>query len=285
MDRFRGGGTAKFSEEKYISPESTKSFISKASGIKGNNVMEDNIPKIIHYFWFGGNPMPPLAEKCIASWKQYLPDYKIKRWDESNFDVNCIDYVAEAYKAKKYAFVSDYARLLILYKYGGLYFDTDVEVIHNMYDIVANGPFFAIENQILHLVKISPGLVMGAYKEMPFLKDVVDSYNKDHFLLPDGNYNLTTINDRVTKMLSELGWNAEDRTQRVGDFTIYSSEYFCPLHARTDRIHITENSKAIHWYAGSWVDKSKWNLKLLKRIAKHLVPEKVLGWWLERQVK
>ena len=76
--------------------------------------MEDNIPKIIHYFWFGGNPLPPLAKKCIASWKQYLPDYKIKRWDESNFDVNCIDYVAEAYKAKKYAFVSDYARLFIL---------------------------------------------------------------------------------------------------------------------------------------------------------------------------
>ncbi len=109
--------------------------------------MKNNmIPKIIHYCWFGGNPLPPLAEKCIASWQKFLPDYEIKRWDESNFDVNIIPYTQQAYESKKYAFVSDYARFWILYKFGGLYFDTDVEIIRPMDDIIAAGPFMGCEN-------------------------------------------------------------------------------------------------------------------------------------------
>lgn len=104
---------------------------------------KNNIPTVIHYCWFGGKPLPALAVKCIESWKKYLPDYEIKRWDESNFDVNLIPYTQQAYEAKKYAFVSDYARFWILYKYGGLYFDTDVEVIKPMDDLIAAGPFMS----------------------------------------------------------------------------------------------------------------------------------------------
>ena len=111
------------------------------------NKIINMIPKVIHYCWFGGNPLPASAKKCIASWRKYLPDYEIKEWNESNFDVNIIPYTAEAYKAKKYAFVSDYARFWILYKYGGLYFDTDVEVIKNMDDIIAKGAFMGCENE------------------------------------------------------------------------------------------------------------------------------------------
>ena len=103
------------------------------------------IPKIIHYCWFGRGPLPELAQKCIASWKKYLPDYEIKEWNEDNFDVNIIPYTAEAYKAKKYAFVSDYARFWILYRYGGIYFDTDVEVIRPMDDIIERGNFMGFE--------------------------------------------------------------------------------------------------------------------------------------------
>ena len=99
------------------------------------------ISKIIHYCWFGGNPLPPLALECIASWKKFLPDYEIIQWNESNFDVNMIPYTAEAYKQKKYAFVSDFARFWIVYKYGGLYFDTDVEVVKPLNDIIAKGNF------------------------------------------------------------------------------------------------------------------------------------------------
>ena len=102
--------------------------------------MSDNcIPKIIHYCWFGGNPLPELAQKCIESWKKYCPDYEIKRWDETNFDLDCCDYVREAYQEKKWAFVSDYARFKILYEYGGVYFDTDVELIKPIDDIVEKG--------------------------------------------------------------------------------------------------------------------------------------------------
>lgn len=103
------------------------------------------IPKIIHYCWFGGNPLPDLAVKCIDSWKKYCPDYEIKRWDESNFNLNCCDYVKEAYRAKKWAFVSDYARFKVLYDEGGLYFDTDVELIKPIDDILARGPFMGVE--------------------------------------------------------------------------------------------------------------------------------------------
>lgn len=243
------------------------------------------ISKVIHYFWFGGNPLSPLAEKCIASWQKYLPEYEIKLWNESNFDVNCNRYVAEAYKAKKYAFVSDYARIYILYKYGGVYFDTDVEVIHKMDDVISHGPFFALENQILHKVMINPGLVIGAEKDMKLFKDILNTYENDSFILPDGRLNLRTINKRVTDMFLRLGWKPIDEVQEVGDFTIYSSEFFCPYHARTERMHLTSNSKAIHWYAGSWVDKKGWNPRKLKHIAKMMIPEKVLGWWLERNIK
>lgn len=103
------------------------------------------IPKIIHYCWFGRNPLPPLAQECIASWRKYLPDYEIKEWNEDNFDVNAIPYTAEAYRQKKYAFVSDYARFWIMYHYGGLYFDTDVEVIRPLDDIIAAGNFMGFE--------------------------------------------------------------------------------------------------------------------------------------------
>ena len=110
------------------------------------------IPKIIHYCWFGHNPLPPLALKCIASWKKYLPDYEIKEWNEENFDVNIIPYTREAYAAGKYAFVTDYARFWILYKYGGIYFDTDVEMIRPIDDIIAAGGFMGYETVSEHVL-------------------------------------------------------------------------------------------------------------------------------------
>ena len=116
------------------------------------------IPKIIHYCWFGGNPLPESAKKCIASWRKFLPDYQIKEWNEDNFDVNSIPYTQEAYEAKKYAFVSDYARFWILYKYGGLYFDTDVEVIKSFKELLENEAFAAFETEKY----IAPGLVLWA---------------------------------------------------------------------------------------------------------------------------
>ena len=124
------------------------------------------IPKIIHYCWFGRNPLPELARKCIASWRKYLPDYEIKEWNEDNFDVNIIPYTAEAYAQKKYAFVSDYARFWILYRYGGIYFDTDVEVIRPLDDIIARGCFMGFETDPAPKQNgvdacVNPGLGLG----------------------------------------------------------------------------------------------------------------------------
>ena len=118
------------------------------------------IPKVIHYCWFGRNPLPKSALKCIASWRIFFPDYEIKEWNEDNFDVNIIKYTQDAYNAKKYAFVSDYARIWILYNYGGIYFDTDVEVIAPMIDIIDKGPYmgFEIDTQNGNQYAVAPGL-------------------------------------------------------------------------------------------------------------------------------
>ena len=148
------------------------------------------IPKKIHYCWFGRNPLPPLALKCIESWKRYLPDYEIKEWNEDNFDVNMIPYTKEAYEAKKYAFVSDYARYWILYQYGGLYFDTDVEIIKNMDDIIARGPFMGCENEAnLGATSTELGLGLGCNPGLLFYKEMLDLYGTLHFVNPNGSYN------------------------------------------------------------------------------------------------
>ena len=122
------------------------------------------IPKVIHYCWFGRNPLPKSALKCIDSWRKFFPDYEIKEWNEDNFDVNIIKYTQDAYNAKKYAFVSDYARIWILYNYGGVYFDTDVEVISPMTDIIEKGPFmgFEINNSTENKIAVNPGLGIGS---------------------------------------------------------------------------------------------------------------------------
>ena len=133
------------------------------------------IPKIIHYCWFGRNPLPELARKCIASWRKYLPDYEIKEWNEDNFDVNIIPYTAEAYAQKKYAFVSDYARFWILYRYGGIYFDTDVEVIRPLDDIIARGCFMGFETDPAPKQSgvdacVNPGLGLGVAPGLGLIK-------------------------------------------------------------------------------------------------------------------
>lgn len=149
------------------------------------------IPKVIHYCWFGGNPLPQLAQKCIESWKKNLPNYEIKQWNENNFDINIIPYTSEAYKAKKYAFVSDYARLWILYKYGGLYFDTDVEIIKPLDCIIKKGPFMGIEKYDgTGIPAVAPGLGLGANPGLWLYAELLDLYSNIHFINQDGTLNL-----------------------------------------------------------------------------------------------
>ena len=138
------------------------------------------IPKTIHYCWFGRNPLPELAKKCIASWRRCLPDYEIKEWNEDIFDVNIIPYTQQAYEAKKYAFVSDYARFWILYHYGGLYFDTDVEVIKPFDDIVERGPFMGFELDSINgatTIGVAPGLGLGVTPGLDLYKMLLEKYS------------------------------------------------------------------------------------------------------------
>lgn len=222
------------------------------------------IPKVIHYCWFGGNPLPKSAQKCIASWRKYLPDYEIKEWNESNFDVNIIPYTAEAYKAKKYAFVSDYARFWILYKYGGLYFDTDVEVIKNMDDIIDKGPFMAFEDVSDGIYPIAPGLVMGASPKMDFLEHIIGIYNQKSFEFGRGMDNIVTL---TTDIFIKKGLLQNNKLQKVYDYIIYPVDYFCPLCKSTGKMTITENTCGIHWYDGTWLSPKQ---KLAMWIKMHL---------------
>lgn len=225
------------------------------------------IPKIIHYCWFGGNPLPPLAIKCIESWKKYLPDYEIKEWNESNFDVNMNSFVREAYIAKKYAFVSDYARFYVLYKYGGLYFDTDVEVIKNMDDIIARGPFMGIETDDgdTSLATVAPGLGLGVNPGLGLYKDVIEIYNKKHFSSITGRVDGTVVT-LMTKVLSnDERIYIDNGVYKCGEIFLYATDYFCPKDYITGELNITDRTVSIHHYDSSWVDESKTLLQKVKK--------------------
>lgn len=218
-------------------------------------VKKNGIPKIIHYCWFGGKKLPKSAKKCITSWKKYMPDYEIKEWNESNFDVNMITYTEQAYQKGKYAFVSDYARFYILYHEGGVYFDTDVELIAPIDDIIENGKFMGCEidggkGQTIH---VAPGLGLASEPRMEIYKRVLEVYGQLFFLNADGTLNTKTVVSYITEILSEYGLKNIQGIQKVQDITIYPKEYFNPLENNTGRLSITPNTRSIHWYSMTWI--------------------------------
>lgn len=225
------------------------------------------IPKKIHYCWLGRNPLPESAKKCIASWRRYFPDYEIIEWNEDNYDVNKIPYTQQAYAAKKYAFVSDYARFDILYQYGGIYFDTDVEVIKPFDDILTNGAFMgceidgsnSLESERIYTSTstsgyVNPGLGIAAAPGLGIYKEILDFYETQSFLNEDGSIDQETVVTKTTKVLMEHGMQNIKGIQKVGEVTIYPKEYFNPMNSNTGKMDITENTHSIHWYSMSWMD-------------------------------
>ena len=209
------------------------------------------IPKIIHYCWFGKKPLPRLAKKCIASWKKFLPGWQIKEWNEDNYDVNKIPYTKEAYAAKKYAFVSDYARFDILYAEGGIYFDTDVEVIKDMAPVLAQGAFAGVESASGGL---AAGLGIASPAASGIIKDILESYKSSRFINEDGTQNLLTVVDRVSAIFENYGFKRTcTEIQKVGEFYVYPPEYFCPKDVTSASLHITQNTYTIHHYDGTWL--------------------------------
>lgn len=209
------------------------------------------IPKKIHYCWFGGKPLNKLGQKCLRSWKKYFPDYEIIEWNENNFDVNCCQYIKEAYAAGKWAFVSDYARYKILYEHGGIYFDTDVEVIRSFDDILQNGAFFGCENPDVGCA-VASGLGCAVAPGNTFYREVLEDYEKSSFYMEDGRENLYTIVQRTTDILRKYGLQDTMDIQCVCGISVYPAEYFCPIDMRTGELKITPNTRSIHRYAASW---------------------------------
>lgn len=218
-----------------------------------NHSEETFIPKVIHYCWFGGKEIPKENKKCIESWKKFLPDYEIKMWNENNYNINVNTYVKQAYEAKKYAFVSDYARFDILYKYGGIYMDTDVEVLKPIDDLLMNKMFVGFEEN----EGINPGLIFGAIKGMDLIKEILDSYKNRIFKNSDGTLNTTTVVEYTTDILEQHGLKLNGKYQKINDLTIYPSDFFCPLDYKTKKLKITENTYTIHHYSASWHSKSQ----------------------------
>lgn len=208
------------------------------------------IPKIIHYCWFGDKPMPKMAKKCLKSWKKYCPDYEIKLWNEKNFDLNCNQYIKEAFEAKKWAFITDYARLYIVYHYGGIYLDTDVELVHPLDSLLDCHAFFGIEATPNKC--IATGLGFGAEKGHLMVKEILEQYDDIHFKLEDGQYDLTPCPDRNTLIFEKYGYQHQDKCQKINGVQVLASEYLCPKDFKTNQLHITDKTLSIHHYDGSW---------------------------------
>ena len=244
------------------------------------------IPKIIHYCWFGRNPLPPLAEKCIASWKKFLPDYEIKEWNESNFDVNINPYVKEAYKVHRYAFMSDYARYWVLYHYGGVYFDTDVEVIRPLDDIIERGPFMGCEKDGLTSLRgdhtscrVAPGLGLGVNPGLGLYKEMLDLYEKLHFIEEDNSFNLKTVVSYTTEILCNHGLRNTNEIQECAGIWIYPKEYFCPIDYETKKRVDTSHTYTVHHYAASWHGRKEKFQRLLFRVVGKNNIKKFLSVW------
>ena len=201
---------------------------------------------------------------------EFFSYYEIKEWNEDNFDVNAIPYTADAYKDGKYAFVSDYARFWVLFHYGGVYFDTDVEVIRSMYEIIEKGPFMGFE-----LIRpdswfaVAPGLGIAAEPGMPFYQEILHNYESLPFHLDNGGQNPYSMIPMVTEMLRERGLKGNGSIEHVAGMNVYPPDWFNPYDDATGRLKKTGNTYSIHWFAKSWLPKEpEWKVsakRLLRR--------------------
>ncbi|WP_289830192.1 glycosyltransferase family 32 protein [Parabacteroides goldsteinii] len=220
------------------------------------------IPKKIHYCWFGGNPLPSLALKCIESWRKYLPDYEIKEWNESNFDLSYNDYVREAYEARKWAFITDVVRLYAMVTEGGIYMDTDVEVLKSLDSLLSYDAVSGFESE----TRISTGL-MACRKGHPLFEELLREYDGIHFKRFDGSLDMTTNVTRITNTCLKYGFVPNNQKQTVNGFTLLPKDYLCPIEQDGHILRLTSNTLTIHHFAGSWVEGSH---KFKRNVARFL---------------
>lgn len=235
------------------------------------------IPKIIHYCWISENvndELPENVQECINTWKKYLPDYEIKRWNQYNFDINNSIYAKQALACKKYAFVSDYIRLAVLYKYGGIYLDTDVKVLKSFNKLLNNKVFVGFESK-----KIIATCIIGAEKNSCFIKSLLNYYNDKFFLDEKGNIDLTPNTILITEVLKSYGLKLNNTFQILKNISVYPEDYFCAYNGITKEMNITDNTFAVHLYAASWAKKEDilWydTYGIYYKKIKSIMPEKI----------
>lgn len=233
------------------------------------------IPKILHYCWFGNGEMRKIEKKCVKTWSKYLKDFEWMLWNESNFDINCNQYVAEAYQAKRYMYVSDYARLLVLYQYGGLYLDTDCLVKKSFAPLLEQEAFtgFGCDNKELaaHLLAFEP--------KHPFIKECLDSYEGNRFIQEDGTPDTCSINIRMTKLLEKYGYIPNGQEQVVAGVHIYPMTYFCPWSLCFPEVKDCEskNTYCIHvWKSKEFKRERRWYIKLGRKMGLDKLKRRIL---------
>jgi mannosyltransferase OCH1-like enzyme len=207
------------------------------------------IPKTIHYCWFGSGKLPPLASKCIESWKRQLPEYKIVAWSEKNFNVHSNRYVEQAYERRKYAFVSDFVRLYVLYHHGGIYMDTDVEVLQPLDRFLVHEAFSGFESS-QHV----PTGIMASVKNHRFIGELLSAYENRQFIKADGTCDTSTNVIAITNCALQHGLRPNGVKQEISGMTFYPPEYFCPYDNATGMKSVTSNTYCIHWFAKSWTE-------------------------------
>lgn len=227
-------------------------------------MVNNKIPKVIHYFWFGKKDLPDIFDKCFKSWKEHCPDYEIKLWTEENFDVNIIPYCKHAYQKKKYAYVSDYARLYILYTYGGIYLDIDVEMLKNIDNLLKNECFMGFEERN----KVAPGLILASVKGNKNIKNIMNIY-ENFKKFPNKKHDICKITTKYLKEHKNL--KNSDKIQQLDGITIYPKDYFCASDWITNEINITENTYCLHHYSGSWMNKWQKFKKFIRKMLHKLV--------------
>lgn len=208
------------------------------------------IPRIIHYCWFGRGAMPEKVQKCIASWHKNMPDWEYKLWNEDNFDVGQVEYVKEAYEAKKYAFVSDYVRLYVLEREGGVYFDTDVEVLRSFEDLLEYKAFGGFEGS-KHLPLGTCVLATEAHGV--WVSEQLDYYRDRHFLNEDGTMDFTTNVQFITAKMRDQGFVQNGMEQDFKDLHVFPVDYFCPMQT-TGEFFLTKNTYSNHLGMGTWME-------------------------------
>lgn len=239
------------------------------------------IPKIIHYVWLGGKPKSEETLKNIETWKKFNPDYEIIEWNESNSDLTSCPFVVEAMEQKKYSFASDWVRLNALKNYGGIYLDTDVEVIKSFDDLLDLDGFISFENEA-HL----QNAVMGSKKNPKWINDLIEYFSVRHFVV-DGKIDYTSSPVVQTIYFHKFhNLKYKNSLQKIDDaITAFPCEYFSAKDYTTEKVTITENTYAIHNFAASWLTKQAKSLAKVLRCIRYIFGKKLFGCFTRMYVK